>query len=185
MAKAFEVAGDGRVLWILEVAMGPTVGDMWAKIGTAWLWDSAGRGNEGGRCSNRRWSDSSGSGVDSRGCGCIGSMVSSTAGSCCESAVLVGGTEVDNEVGEGLGGFRLGTPIAAGNVKETGGMNEVVAKTNDRGFGGSIIAGSSEANTIIKLGEELVNGGRRMPWSGHAEGIGIQFDLCDGTPSCP
>ena len=44
---------------------------------------------------------------------------------------MVGGTEVEDESGEGLVSFGFGAPVTAGDFEETGRLDEIVAKADD------------------------------------------------------
>ena len=128
-----------------------------------------------------------GDGASRRTCcrGGVGAVVASALGGSGEPAVLVSGAKVCHEGGEGFVGFGLGAPVAAWHFKESGGVNDVVAKTDDGGRGWFVIAGGGKANAIVELGEEFVDGGWWVPGGSHAEGVGIELDLSDLAPSCP
>ena len=81
---------------------------------------------------------------------------------------MVGGTEVEDESGEGLVSFGFGAPVTAGDFEETGRLDEIVAKADDGGRGWCVVAGGSEADAIVELGEEFVDGRWWVTWGGHA-----------------
>ena len=92
---------------------------------------------------------------------------------------------MSDKVCEGFGGFGSRAPVPAGDYEETGGVNEVVAEADDGGCGRCVVASGSEADAVVKLGEELVDGRWRMPRGGHAKSVGIEFSLGDGAPGGP
>ena len=112
-------------------------------------------------------------------------MITCAGGGGGESAILVGGAEVHHEVGEGFVCFGFGAPVAAGHFKETGGVDEVVAEADDGGRGRSVVAGGGETHAVVELGEKFVDRSGRIPRRSHAQGVGIEFDLGDGSPGGP
>ena len=110
-----------------------------------------------------------------------------TGGACRggETAILIGGAKMHDEVGEGFAVLGFGTPIAAGNIEETGGKNKIVAEANHGGGGGSVIAGGGETDAVVELSEELINRRGGMPWGVHSQRIGVQLDLGDRSPRIP
>ena len=105
MVGGFPIAGEGRVFRGFEVTLCPTVGDMGAKVGTARV---GGSGNGCKWC--RRSSGGFGGGESTRSGGCIGAVVTGTAGGGGESPVLVGGAELGDQVCEGFVGIGFCAP---------------------------------------------------------------------------
>ena len=91
-------------------------------------------------------------------------MVACTGGGGGETAVLVGGSEVEYEVGEGFRGFGFGAPVTARNFEKAGLVDDVIAETDDSGSGWLVVAGGGKADAVVKLGEKLVDGGGGIPW---------------------
>jgi hypothetical protein len=175
MVGALEVAGEGGVLGVAKIPMRPTVGRVGASINA--------RGCRGGRGVGRRRSD--GARLGGSLLGGVGAMVASAVSSGGEATILIGGTEVGGEVGQGFVGFRLGAPVATGNLEETSGVDNVIAKTNDSRSGRDVVAGGCEADAIVELREEFVDWGRRIPRGSHAKSVGVELDLGDRAPSSP
>ena len=174
VAFAFEVAGDGGVLRVAEMPMGPAVGRVGACVG-------AGNSTCGGGWVRWGWNDD----AWTFGLREVGAMVAGALRSGGEATVLVGGTEMEDEGSEGLVSFGFGAPVTAGDFEETGCLDEVVAEADDGGRGWCVVAGCGEADAIVELGKEFVDGRWWVPWGGHAEGVCIELDLGDLAPSCP
>ena len=178
MAVALVLAGGAGVAGVLEVAVRPAVG----ADGTAGGW--------GGACSTggrRGWGDqqwpASWSGECCDGVGCA--VVTGGGGSGGEASVVVGRMEVRLEDGHGLVGVREATPFATGDVKQAGGIHDVVALANDRGHGGGVIASSGKADAVLELREEDFDGCWGVPSGGHAEEVGVKFGLGDAAVVVP
>ena len=142
-----EIAGDGVVLGIFEVAVGPAVGAVGTQVGSSWSagcgggWHSGSWRRRDGAWS-RRWACHG---------GCVGVACAAAGGG--EATILVGGAKVEDEVGEGLGGFGFRAPFTARDFEKAGSEDDVVAETNDRGCAGCIVAGGSKADAVVELSE--------------------------------
>ena len=125
MVSMLEVAGEGRMLWVFEVVVRPAVRYVWSEVGAPdGLRDRRGRGQ--GRRGDRAGCSMSAGGSDS-----VGAMVTGTGGGGGEAAILIGGTEVEHEVADGFGRLRSSAPVATGNFEESGGLDKVVAETDN------------------------------------------------------
>ena len=91
-------------------------------------------------------------------------MVACTGGGGGETAVLVGSSEVEYEVGEGFCSFGFGAPVTARNFEKAGLVYDVIAEADDGGSGWFVVASGGKADAVVKLGEELVDGGGGIPW---------------------
>ena len=79
----------------------------------------------------------------------------------------------------------FGSPVATRDFEQSGGQNQIVSKADDRRGGRSVIPSGREADTIVKLGEQLVDGRWGVPWNLHAKSVCVEFDLGDLAPGGP
>ena len=112
-------------------------------------------------------------------------MIPGAGGGGSEAAILVSCTEVHHKVGKGFVGFGFGSPVAARNFEKAGGMDEIVPEADDGGRGWRVVTGGGETDAVVELGEEFVDRSGRIPRRSHAQGVGIEFDLGDGSPGIP
>lgn len=176
MTVALVLASGAGVAGVLEVAVRPAVG----ADGTAGSWGGAGSSGGGSGLGGRPagWSRKCGDSVG-------GAVVTSRGGSGGEASVVVGRMEVRLEDGHGLVGVREAAPFTAGDVKQAGGIHDVVALADDRWHGGGVIAGGGKADTVFELGEEDFDGCWGVPSGRHAEEVGVKFSLGDAAVVVP
>ena len=103
----FEVTGEGGVLGVLEVPVGPAVGRTGAVVDS---WNTFGGGGRVGR----RRSDGTWAAL----LGCVGAVVACALSSRGEAAVLVGCSKMEDKGGERFVGLGLGAPVATGNFEK-------------------------------------------------------------------
>ena len=102
-----------------------------------------------------------------------------------EASVLVGGMEMGLEGEHGFVGVGETAPLAAGHIEKSSSVDDVVALADHGRHGGRIVAGGGEANAVLELCEEDLDGCGRIPRSSHAEQIGIEFSLSDAAVVVP
>jgi hypothetical protein len=105
----------------------------------------------------------------------VGIMVSGRARGFNEFSVLVPFFEVSFEVGEGLGVGGGITQFWAGRVEETCFENDVVAETDQLRSRWFITAIGGKFSASTELFEEIFNGCRRMPCSGHPDSVLVEL----------
>ncbi len=95
------------------------------------------------------------------------------------SAILVGVAEMAAKEWKGFVGVVFGAPFAAGDIEETGSVDDVVADANDGCGTRCIVAGGREANANIELREEGLDWSWWIPGGLHADLVGVEFVLRD------
>ena len=168
MISMIVIASNGRMFWVFEMPMRPTVRHVGAKIGSAGRDGWSGVGGKNGRRGDRARSGH-GNRACCGGARSVGAVEAGGTCGCSETAILVGCTEVNNEVGKRFAGFRLGAPITTRNIEKASRQDEVVPETDDRRGGRSVVARSRKPDAIVKLGEELVDWRGWVPGGMHPQ----------------
>jgi hypothetical protein len=95
------------------------------------------------------------------------------------AAILVGVAEMAAKEWKGLGVVLFGAPFAAGDIEETGSVDDVIADANDGGFARCIVASGREADANVELSEEGLDWSGWIPRGLHSELVGVEFVLRD------